>query len=100
MPKHYVSPFIEADQILNFFSDNPHLPKRFDGSGLYMWMKDKINHKETDRALKQLNKDGYVDIDGHWNNWYAINGNGETFTKNGGYKEDFERFNKEEEFNK
>lgn len=94
MPKHYIAPFIECDIVLKYFSTNTHVRRRFQDSELKQFIPE---IKEVTRILNQLKKDGFVDIDGHWNNMYTINGTAEIFAKNGGYKEDFERFNSQEQ---
>lgn len=88
---NYIEPYITADAILNTLTSIR--------SRMAMYELDSIlqahepNHIRA--ALKQLTTDGYVQVDGHTNDWYIRTGDGAIFIDKGGYKAHFEKLNQE-----
>jgi len=92
---NYIEPFITADSVLELF-DTVRL--RMATHEIDTSLKTKGCQPNNIRAaLKQLEKDGYVQIDEHMIDWYIRTGNGATFYDKGGYKVYFEKLNKETE---
>jgi hypothetical protein len=92
---NYIEPLITADQILQVFAE---IRPRMAIHEIDSVLKQRgCQPNDIRAALRQLEKDGYAEIDDYMNDWYIRTGDGATFFDKGGYKKHFEKLNQEVE---
>jgi len=95
MSYQYIEPYKTADKILRLFETKSSRMAEYD---INARCKEKGCDPDIIRtALKQLGKDGYIQVDGILNDWFVRTGTGAILLANGGYDRHFYNLNQQKE---